>query len=344
MGIKAISLHLRKYLIFYTILATLLALPIGYYYRAEIAHNKALISNLVTIIAALTIFPSMIQLKTEGFVKSFKDWKSIAIFSSYTFVLFPVIAMTLAPTLGDPHVGVGFVAANAVPASSASLGYVFIVGGSVELAAALAIVSIAVGLPVIPLIIKSYANIASISVPIEPIIISLTEVLIVPLLLGQLTRFAAMRKKGRNYVDEFLKPLFSFWTMLGILSLVFLLIFSQAAKIISNPFVAIMILVYQVVAIFGVFALALGISKALHIKYENHQAIVLLSVGKNESVAAAVTTSALGPQAAIAPALIPMVQPIAIIAYLNMENWVKRFLGYGKSGEEESSEKKGHSL
>jgi len=38
-----------------------------------------------------------------------------------------------------------------------------------------------------------------------------------------------------------------------------------------------------------------------------------------------------------------MVQPIAIIAYLNMENWVKRFLGYGKRREEESSEKKGHS-
>ena len=318
---------MRKYLILYTILIILLAIPIGYYYRAVIAPNKALISNFITAMAILTIFPSMIQLKTEGFVKSFKDWKSITIYLIYGYVLFPVLAMALSPTLGDPQVGVSFVAGNAVPASSASLGYVLIVRGNLELATALVLIAIIIGIPLIPLIIKSYANIASVPVPIESIVTSLVEVLIVPLLVGQTIRYIILKKKGRKYVDEYLKDPLSLWTMLAVLTLIFLLVFSQAAKIISDPLVAVKVIVYQAIAIIGVFGMTLAISKALHIKYEDHQAVAILSVGKNESIAAAIITSALGPQAAIAPALIPTIQPVIIISYIHAENWVRKFLG-----------------
>ncbi|MCD6209177.1 MAG: hypothetical protein J7J67_03210, partial [Thermoproteales archaeon] len=58
--------------------------------------------------------------------------------------------------------------------------------------------------------------------------------------------------------------------------------------------------------------------------YKAHQAIMFLSITKNESVAAAVATCGFGPTAALAPALIPSIQPVLAIAYLHAEKLVKR--------------------
>jgi ACR3 family arsenite efflux pump ArsB len=326
MDIAHLSGHVRKYLIVYTILSTILALPIGYYFKDVIASNKALISNLVVILAILTIYPSMVQLKTEGLLKSFRSWKQIVLSMLYVFLLSPLLAFLIAPTLGDLHIGIGYVAANVVPASSASLGYVLIAGGSVELATVLAILSLFIGIPVIPLLISIYSSRVSVPVPIEPIITSLLEVLILPLVVGQLTRYAIARSKGLSYVDKNIKPHLSLATMISMLALVFVLVLNQAIKIITNPAIAISILVYQSIVILTLLALSLIISRALRISYEDHQAIALISVTKNQSVAAAMAVSALGPQSALAPALIPMIQPVLAVAYLHVENGVKKLL------------------
>ncbi|MGB9830943.1 MAG: hypothetical protein ACPLSP_02605 [Fervidicoccus fontis] len=53
--------------------------------------------------------------------------------------MFPLLAISVASKLG-PQFGIGFVAANSVPASSAALGYVLISAGNVELATALILI------------------------------------------------------------------------------------------------------------------------------------------------------------------------------------------------------------
>jgi ACR3 family arsenite efflux pump ArsB len=244
----------------------------------------------------------------------------------YIFLLSPLLAFLMAPTLGDPHIGMGYVAANVVPASSASLGYVLISGGSVELATALAILSLFIGIPVIPLLISSYGSKVSVPVPVEPIITSLLEVLILPLVVGQLTRYAIAKRKGLSCVDKRMKPHLSLVTMLSMLALVFVLVLNQATRIITNSLLAILILAYQSIVILALLGISLLVSKALHIPYEDHQAIALISVTKNQSVAAAMAVSAIGPQSALAPALIPIIQPILVVAYLHAENSVKKLL------------------
>jgi ACR3 family arsenite efflux pump ArsB len=329
-SIVHLSDHVKKYLIVYTILSTISALPIGYYFKAVIISNKALISDLIVILAILTIYPSMIQLKTEGFLKSFKSWKQITLSMIYVFFLSPLIAFLMAPTMGDPHIGIGYVIANVVPASSASLGYVLIAGGNIELATALAILSIFIGIPAIPLLVSRYSNMVSVPVPIETIIASLLEVLVLPLIVGQLTRYVITRSKGLYYVDKIMKPHLSLATMLSMLALVFVLVLNQAIRIITNSVLAILILAYQSIVILALLAISLLISRALHIPYEDHQAIALISVTKNQSVAAAIAVSALGPWSALAPALIPMIQPILVIAYFYTENNVKKLLSFTK--------------
>ena len=325
-SVVSLSNHVRKYLIVYTILSTLLALPIGYYFKEAIALNKATISNLVIFLAILTIYPSMIQLKTEGLLKSAKKFKQIMLSILYVFVISPLLAFLIAPSLGDPHIGVGYVAANVVPASSASLGYVLIAGGSIELATVLAILSLLIGIPAIPILISLYSSRVAVQVPMDPILMSLIEVLILPLIVGQLTRYMIARSKGLPYVEKTIRPHLSLATMLSMLALVFVLVLNQAMRIIANPATAISIILYQSLVIAVLLLISLPVSKLLRISYEDHQAISLISITKNQSVAAAIAVSALGPQSALAPALIPMIQPVLAIAYLHAEGWVKRYL------------------
>lgn len=198
--VKVLSEHIRKYLILYTLVSVGVAIPVGYYTSGFTAANKRLFSDLVILFAIMTTYPSMIQLKTEGFARQLRSWKPITVSLSYVFILSPILAFVIGPTMG-PSVGTGFVVSNIVPASSASLGYVLIAGGSIELATALAIVSLVVAIPAIPVILGIYSSQASVSIPVEPILMSVLYILILPLIAGQITRHILMRWKGPDVVN-----------------------------------------------------------------------------------------------------------------------------------------------
>ena len=81
---------------------------------------------------------------------------------------------------------------------------------------------------------------------------------------------------------------------------------------------------YQSAIIVGVLLVSIFVSRAMHLSYEDHQAVAFLSVSKNQSVAAAIATMALNPVSALAPATIPMIQPVLAIIYINLEKPVRK--------------------
>jgi len=321
--INSLNNVVKKYFILISILSALLALALG----NVLVLDKTLTSNLVVFCAILTIYPSMIQLKMEGLLKSVKRLRQIALSIFYVFIVSPALAFLIAPHLGNPTIGVGYVMANVVPASSASLGYVLIAGGSIELATILAVLTLFIGIPVAPFLIRLYSGSVSIPVPIEPIITSLIEVLLLPRIVGQLTRYLIIKSKGLPYVEKTIKPHLSLATMLALAALIFVLMLNQARGVAKNPAIAILIIFYQSIVIAALLLVSLLIDKFFKISYEDHQALSLISMTKNQSVAAAMAVSTLGPQSALAPALLPMLQSIIAIAYLSLEGWIKRFLG-----------------
>ena len=321
--IATLSEHIRRYLIVYTLLSVSIAIPVGYYTRAFTVINRGLFSDLVIIFAIMTIYPSMIQLKTEGFAKELRSWKPIMVSLVYVFVLSPFVAFIVGPTLGA-SIGTGFVVSNIVPASSASLGYVLIAGGSIELATALAIVSLVVSLPTIPLILGLYSSQASTSVPVEPIMLSVVYILILPLIIGQITRYLLIKWKRHVTVNKSSKRYLSLTTMVSMLVLIFVLVDKEASVIISMPQIVAYLIGYQSAIILGILGISILVSRIMHFSYEDHQAVAFISVTKNQSVAAAIAVFALNPEAALAPAVIPMIQPVLAIIYIHLEKAVKK--------------------
>lgn len=333
--IEALSEYIRKYLILYTLLSVAIAIPVGYYLRGFIAANGELFSDLVIFFAIMTIYPSMIQLKTEGFVKELRSWKPILVSLSYIFILFPLIAFILAQQIGNHHVASGFIIANVVPASSASLGYVLIAGGSIELATALAIVSIVIAIPLMPVLLNFYVSQISTAIPMDSIMMSVLYILVLPLMVGQLIRYAFLKWKGSDFVNKSSKKYISLATMLSMLALIFVLVEKESTVIIAGPEIVGYLIGYQSLIIVGILFLSIILSRIMHLSYENHQAIAFISVTKNQSIAAAIAVLALNPVAALAPAVIPMIQPIIAIAYIHLEKSIKKVFEY-QSGENAS--------
>lgn len=322
---EAISEHIRKYLILYMLLSVSIALTVGYFTDQFTTANKGLFSNLIILFAVLTIYPSMIQLRMGSFTKELRSWKPILISTLLVFVISPVIALSLGPRLGT-SIGTGFVVSNIVPASSASIGYVLIAGGSIELATALAITSLIISVPAIPIILGLYSSQTSLSIPIEPILMSIVYILVMPLIVGQATRYALIRFGRTGIIERSSKKYLSLMTMVSMLALIFTLVDKEAPVIIQMPQIVGYLVAYQSSIILGILALSIVISRFVHLSYEEHQAVAFISVTKNQSVAAAIAVLALSQEAALAPAVIPMIQPVIAVLYIHLEKYVKKLI------------------
>ncbi len=193
-----IAAHLRKYLLAYVLLTILVALPIGHYGAEFFASHKSLVKNVILLLAIGTLLPSMIQLRASELGKELRAKpKEIALALVLALIITPLLAMLLADYMGHKVIGVGYVAANAVPASSASLAYVMIAEGNLELATVLVLLSVVASLVLAPVYVGVYAQTVNMNLPLPVLAKSVTIALLVPLLLGQAIRRYMVRRAAR---------------------------------------------------------------------------------------------------------------------------------------------------
>lgn len=354
--------HMKKYLLLYSILAIIIGIILGYNYHNFFESNRSLVKNLIISLAILTIYPSMIQLKLERIGRAAREVKAIALSMFYIFVLSPILAIIFSTAIPDKDVAIGFVVSNVVPASSASIGYVLLVDGDIELATVLAVFSLFGSLITVPSYLNVYSSVTSASVPLGKIMKALVYTLVIPFVLGQVTRYLAIRhtvKKKRNEyllnrrgrtsltqelekdlksfemkvvkeLERSIKPHLSLATMVSMLVLICVLAASKAFMMINSPQIALMVIGLQAVMLFTILGLVTVSDRLIRMSYDDHEAIAFISATKNQSVAAAIAVMALGPGAALVPALVPVIQAPVAIAYVNLSDLVRRMFEHAK--------------
>ncbi len=359
-----LSEHLRKYLLLYIVIAMIVALPIGYHFAPFIKTHKSDMKDIILTLAILTLFPSMVQLKVERFGSEIRGKVLETVVGLIViFVVAPVIAIFLAGYIANKAVSIGFVAANSVPASSASIAYVLLAEGNIEFATILAIISILGALGTVPAYVSLYAKSISVNVPVKILAESLGIALLTPFFVGQLTRYYLVKRRARSVlrnpdidlpckrvekphrsleeaishiedaleciegrIGKRIKPYLSIWTMVAMLILIGSLIASKASLLISKPAIAGQIIGMQLGVYAVIIVTLIAVTKALSMSYEDHSALAFIALTKNESVAAAVSVMAIGAAAAIPAALIPAIQPVIAVLYLWLLPALKRIL------------------
>ena len=339
-----IAAYLRKYLIAYVVLVVLIALSIGYYNAYFFEVHKGIIKNVILSLAIGTILPSMIQLRSEKMGKELRSKpKEVIITAVIIFIITPLLAMLFANHIGHRIVSIGYIAANSVPASSASVAYVMLAGGNIELATVLVILSVLIALFAAPTYVALFAQSVHVRLPITVLAQSVIIALLFPLILGQIIRYCFIIRKAKkptqtssgdlgvrerleDKIMKRIKPYLSIWTITFMLTLIGVLIANKARLLISKPSLALYIISAQLVIYAIVILSVIVASKVLNIEYRDHMAMVFISLTKNESVAAAMAVLAIGPTAAIPAALIPAIQPLVAILYISVAHIIKRIL------------------
>ena len=360
--VRRAARHLKTYLLLYSIVAIIIGLITGYYAHTWLHAHSGLVKDTIVALAILTIYPSMIQLRLDELGEAAKKLKAVAIGLVMVFAVAPLLAILLAPTLPNKQVSMGFVLTNVVPASSASIGYVLITAGSIELATVLSVLTIFGAFASIPGYMGLYARLSSVHVPMALVMKSLGITLLTPLVAGQLTRYYLIHRRAdkalrtgdgrysclqvklegglahevaetlshlkrciRAKLEKELKPHLSLWTMITMIILIALLVANKAMIIITKPMLAVDIFALQAAILFTLFGIVTAVDKLLRMTYEDHMAIAFISATKNASVAAAIAVTALSPLAAVPAALIPVIQAPIAISYVQVAPKLRRY-------------------
>lgn len=184
----------------------------------------------------LMIYPMFINLKI-GDVVEIKNYKAAVLLSLFiNFILSPAIAYTLGKLfLGDqPYMALGLILISLIPTSGMTATWTELSKGNLKVALSIIATSLVVVIVTLPLVLPLLAGNLLSAGPVF-ILQRIFLVIVVPLVLGDITRRIIIAKKGQVFYKS-KKPLFSGLSSAGLLFVLFLIMSLDANKLlISNP-------------------------------------------------------------------------------------------------------------
>ena len=348
--------HLDKFLGLYVGLAIIIGLIAGYYDAVWVRSNEVLLQNVMLASIYVMIFPMMLMLNIKALGNAFRNGKLVTAVVLLNFVYGPLMAVLLGILfLNNPYVRLGLFLAWVVPCSSMSIGYVGLMMADISAATAMVALSFFLSLALIPIETSLYIHsflasgrLALSSATISKIemnlVITIIEILIVPLALAIPTREAMIRKMGQEKFRR-ISPLFPTLTMLGMITIIFTIFFAHANVLITH--IMDVLGVFYSAMVFGSVSLTVFTILFKYVKlsskspYSSSMVAILTGIPKNEATAIALSALALaplGPQvaflASMPPSLLPAFQVVFIITFIKLREKIINYYGARKEIEE----------
>ncbi len=337
MTLKKIHENLKQNMIWYVLASIILGWVLGYLYGPTVKHYQPTLKNLITVAVFLMIYPMMVNIKMSALLNAVRNWKGLGLVLSYNFIWAPLFGYAMGKIfLHDPQVGFGFFMAMVVPCSSMSIGYTGLSGGNLELATVSVVTSFMVAIVAIPFWAKMLGGSFNVPVPMGLLLNTILMVLILPMVLGYLTRIILLRwlkEKGFRKIA----PLFPALTLIGMYMIVFLIFLMKANTLIHKWQLILLLFIPSIGFYIISLALVTWVNKLLGFGYEDHMGIVFASTGKNEGTAIAIATSAFSPLVAVPAAMMPIFQIIFLVGYLKLEKQVRKYFGAPPVSSEEAA-------
>ena len=310
--------HLDKFLPVYVTVSMLLGFLVGLHINVEKYKGTFHWINLAVVISM--IYPMMINLRLGELKNSMKQGKQLAIGLTMGLVVAPILMWFLIWLIDlfyplNPQLALGLMLAMVVPCSSMSIAYTGFSRGNLELATIIVAFSFILAIITVPGWLAIYAASSNVSVPTMLLVITIIEVVFVPMFFGIITREALIRKKGTEGFLK-IKPLFPAISLIGMYTIVFLIFMEKAKLIAKKPEMVLIALVPLILYYLISLGLLTYLNRILGIRYRDHMAITFPSVGKNEGTAMAIAMSAGMGLMAIPPAVTPLIQIPFLVGYV----------------------------
>jgi len=325
-GVKTVKIekvvkNLSKYMLVYLLLIIIVGIFVSYSYSPKF------LSNYIMIIVFLMIYPMMVNVSFESLKQIKTSLKSIATALFFNFILSPFLYWLLCMVFQVPlDVEIALLLLAVAPASSMGLGYVGLSKGNMVSASMIVALAFILSLIIYPTTIR-LLNVGYQIIPFTEIIRSLVFVLVLPLVLGLITREGLIERKGVDFKE--IKPYFSLVTLTFLYILIFV-IFALKGQLIVKHWEKV-ILIAPIAISFYTIMISIGLifnKYLIKLDYEDNQAIVFTTVSKNVALTIGLLVTAFGKSGnimAMYPAIISIFQIIFLITYLHLSEYIKEW-------------------
>lgn len=257
-------------------LTIVLALVIGYF------QNTTFLKPYVQVVLFFMIFPMMINMNVFDVFKTFKSPKKLIWATVINFVVSPVLALGIAGIFfkNYPSLMMGMVIISVLPTSGMTASWTGLSGGNLKLSLAIMSTNLLISIAVLPI----YLNFINVGVAVETSVVveSLLKIVVLPLILGDLTRRAIIKIKGQKTYKE-MKPYFGEVSSFFVLIIIFIAVSLKSKMIMNQASLAL----YAMIPMAIYYAVLLGISHTIGKKLnrEDHIALVFSTTMRNLTIA-----------------------------------------------------------
>ena len=266
----------------------------------------------------LMIYPIMISIDLQEVVNVRRHAGTVLLSLVVNFGIAPLLAVGLAEVFFAGTVGyaVRLYFLALIPTSGMTAAWTGLANGDLESALVAMVVNLLVAVAVLP----AYLSVLiPASVGFDPTALygQLTQVIVVPMMAGNLTRRLLLGRYGARRFQQ-LKPVFGGVSSVGVTLIVFIAMAMRAESILADPVASAVTIVPIVVFYAGVLAVGAGLGRAL-LDTAGGVALVYATSMRNLSIAIAVVVAApTVPETAVLPIAVAYVlQPSLGAVYMH---------------------------
>jgi len=277
----------KEKLPFLIIISMVFGLIMGYYLKVDF------LKGLVNSILFLMIYPMMITMKITDLADGFKNPKPLIISILLNFVLSPILAYFLGNSFfkDEPMLLVGIMMIALIPTSGMTASWTGIANGNMKSSLVMISANLLISIVMIPIYMKLLLR-QVITIDTLVIVKSLVQVVIIPLVLGDITRRFIINKKGKEYYKS-IKPLFGNISSVGVIIIVFVAMALKSKTIVNESQLVIYSLIPLIIYYGILFFTTHFIGKKLLCK-ENNISLVYGTTMRNLTIALGLSLSTFG--------------------------------------------------
>ncbi|MCF8011910.1 MAG: bile acid:sodium symporter [Clostridiales bacterium] len=321
-GIKVLNAarFINKNLIKFLMLVIVIGVIVGYYFP----NLGSALQPLTPVSLLVMLYPMMIGIKLEEVTKAVKQWKLLSISMIFNYVVSPLLGGALAALFlsSYPEFAVGLILTAAVPCAGMVVAWTGMAKGNIPAAIVITALSLLAGIILIPawmtLLAGKYVAVSPLGM-----LKTISLVIVIPLVLGNLTRRMLLNKYGQDKFMQ-IKEAFPAVSALGMYTVFFISMTAEARHIINHPEYLGIIAVPLAILYILMFSIPVLYAQITGMEYGDMIALTFSVGGKNISIALALALFFFEPLTVMIIAMKPLVQVVFMAGFYRLSPYLRK--------------------